>query len=83
MCMLERRLQILIDDRRYKRLLAYARQRNLSVGAAVREAIDQVVPAATPKREAAAIAILEAPRMRLGDPAELRRELDELRARRA
>ncbi|OLC51260.1 MAG: hypothetical protein AUH67_00215, partial [Chloroflexi bacterium 13_1_40CM_4_69_19] len=39
--MLTRRLQILLDDRRYRRLHAEARARRASVGALVRDAIDR------------------------------------------
>jgi hypothetical protein len=39
MCMLTRRIQILLDDRRYRRLQSEARARRASVGALVREAM--------------------------------------------
>jgi hypothetical protein len=83
MCMLTRRLQILLDERQYERLAAYARERKLSVGAAVREAIDRTVPSTAGERQAAARRVLTAKPMPVPDPRELRRELDELRARRA
>ena len=83
MCMLTRRLQVLVDERQYARLAAYARERKVSVGAAVREAIDRIVPSTADEREAAARRLLSAKPMPVPDPRELRRELDELRARRA
>lgn len=83
MCMLERRLQILIDEERYRRLLARAKERHLSVAAVVREAIDSSLPTAAPAREAAARTILSAEPMPVPDPADLRDELDELRTGRA
>lgn len=61
MCMaLERRLQILIDEPRYRRLVARARERDTSVSAVIREAIDVAVPDDLAKKRAAAKAILEA-----------------------
>lgn len=81
MCMLSRRLQILLDERRYRRLRAEARARRASVGALVREAIDRTFPVPLERKRAAARAILAAPPMAL--PAqirELKSELDEIRA---
>jgi hypothetical protein len=81
--MLARRLQILLDERQYARLSAYAAERNLSVGAAVRDAIDRTVSATTPERVAAARTVLEAPPMPVPPPQELAGELEALRTRRA
>jgi hypothetical protein len=83
MCMLSRRLQVLLDERQYARLAAFADERNLSVGAAVREAIDRVVPSTTDERTAALKRLLAAVPMDIPAPADLRTELDELRGRRA
>ncbi|HJS27272.1 MAG TPA: antitoxin [Actinomycetota bacterium] len=81
--MLERRLQILLDEARYQRVTAEARHRGVSVGSVVREAIDRALPATGPQRRAAAERILSAPDMPVhDDPSELRTELDELRGRR-
>jgi hypothetical protein len=44
MHMLRRRLQILVDDRRYRRVAAAARERQTSMAAVVRDAIDQALP---------------------------------------
>ncbi len=82
MSMLERRLQVLIDERRYARLAAHAAERNLSIGAVVREALDQLIPAASAERSAASRAILAAEPMAVPAPGELRAELDALRGRR-
>jgi hypothetical protein len=82
MCILTRRLQILLDDAQYARLESYARERGLSVGAAVREAIDKVIPSDAARRRAAGRAILAAPRMPIGSPEELKKELDEARSSR-
>ncbi len=80
MCMLTRRLQLLLDDERYERVHALARQRGTSVAAIIREAIDRGLPAAQRRRSAAARRILAAEPM---DVADLRAELDDLRGRRA
>lgn len=81
MCMLTRRLQVLLDDRRYRRLLAEARTRRASVGALVREAIDKAFPVSLERKRAAAKAILSASPMALpADIRELKAELDEIRA---
>jgi hypothetical protein len=79
--MLSRRLQVLLDERQYARLAAFADERNLSVGAAVREAIDRVVPATTAERASALKRLLAAAPMDAPPPADLRTELDELRGR--
>lgn len=82
MCMLERRLQILLDEERYGRVSAHARHRGVSVGRVIREAIDALLPGSAPRRSAAAVRILKAKPMPVPDPAGLRKELDELRGRR-
>lgn len=83
MCMLEKRLQILLDESRWRRLSAYAAERKLSVGAVVRDALDRTLPASSDERRAAARRILAAEPMSVPPPAKLREELDELRRRRA
>ena len=83
MCMLTRRLQVLLDERQYARLAAFASEHNLSVGAAVREAIDRAVPSTTDERAAALKRLLAAAPMEVPAPAGLRSELDELRGRHA
>jgi predicted transcriptional regulator len=81
--MLAHRLQLLLDDERYDRVTALARQRHTSVAAVIREAIDRGLPAEPRRRAAAAKRILAAPASPVGDPVELSAELDELRSRRA
>jgi hypothetical protein len=80
--MLTRRLQILLDEAQYSRLESYARERGLSVGAAVREAIDRAIPSDAARRRAAGRAILAAEPMHVGTVEELKQELDEIRGRR-
>lgn len=83
MCMpLEHRLQILLDDERHRRITAIARERGVSVATVVREAIDRGVAGPGSHRKAAGQRLLDAPDMPVPDPAELRAELDDLRARR-
>jgi hypothetical protein len=77
--MLSRRLQILLDEGQYARLESYAKERRLSVGAAVREAIDKAIPSDAARRRAAGKAILSAPRMHVGTIEELKKELDDIR----
>ena len=79
--MLERRLQILLDDARYRRLIAAARERGTSVAAVVRDAIDLALPADLAKKQAALEAIRAAAPMPVPKTVEkLKAELDELRS---
>lgn len=84
MCMsLERRLHILIDEARYRRVESAARRRGTSVAAVVRDAIDQALADDADAKRAAADAILAAEPIPLpDDPMEWKRELREVRARR-
>ncbi len=79
--MLDHRLQVLLDDQRYQRVSALARQRGVSVASVIREAIDRGLPAAPQRRESAARRILSARPMPVPDVDELLAELDELRGR--
>jgi len=83
MCMLDHRLQILLDDARYERISAVARERGVSVATVVREAIDRGVADPSDSRRSAGRRILEASDMAVPDVAALGEELDALRARRA
>jgi hypothetical protein len=79
--MLNRRLQILIDDARYRRLEAVARERRLSVAAVIRDAIDAALPAELAKKQRAAAALLAAEPMAVPDTIEeLKAELAETRS---
>ena len=80
MCMYDRRLQILLDEPRFRRVEAAARERRLSVAAVIREAIDVALPVDLESKRAAADAILAAEPMDVPDTVEeLKAELDELR----
>jgi len=83
MSMYRHRLQILLDDARHERLAAVAQERGVSVATVVREAIDRGLPNAEQRRGVAARRLLDAADMPVPDVAELRAELDDLRARRA
>jgi hypothetical protein len=80
---LERRLQILLDDERHRRLVAVAEERGVSVAAVVREAIDRGLPASDGRRRAAGQRLLDAPDMEVPEPQELLAELDAIRGRKA
>lgn len=80
MSMKTERLQVLIDSVQRARLESTAAARGVSVAHLVRTAIDVVYPPDQTRRASAAAAILEAPPMDVPEPAELRAELDTLRA---
>lgn len=79
MSMLTRRLQVLIDEARYRRLSAAALERRSSVGALVRDAIDRAYPTSSSAKREAGRAVLAAERIPVPEPADLRRELEEIR----
>lgn len=83
MSMLQRRLQVLIDDERHARLQAIARERGVSIGTVVREAIDRGLAAPDARRAAAGARILAADPMPVPQVDELIAELDDLRGRHA
>lgn len=76
-------MQILIDDERHRRISAAAQERGVSVATVVREAIDRGLASPDSRRAAAGRRLLDAPDMTVPEPAELRAELDALRARHA
>jgi hypothetical protein len=79
---LDHRLQILLDEQRYQKLARHARRRHTSIAAVIREAIDSFADEEQ-RRNEALDAILNAPPFEVPeDPADLRRELDEMHARR-
>lgn len=83
MSMLTRRLQVLVDDQRYRRLEAAARRRRVSVATVVRDAIDRDLGSPVLARAAAGKRFLDAPPMEVGDVDQLLDELDRLRGRRS
>lgn len=82
MCMLTRRLQILLDEERYARLARRAADRGTSIATLVREALDARYPSGDAERRAAAARILAAdPTPVPDDPADLKREIAETRSK--
>jgi hypothetical protein len=80
MSMLSERLQVLIDRAQRQRLERIARRRGTSVATLVREAIDRTFPDEVDQRRRAAQSILDAEPMDVPDVAELRSELETIRA---
>jgi hypothetical protein len=81
MLMLNRRLQILVDEDRYRALERTARERRVSVATVVRDAIDRDLAGPSMRRWEAGRRFLAAEPMPVGSVEELRAELDELRGR--
>jgi len=82
MLMLERRLQILIDEERHRRITAVAEERGVPVSVVVREAIDRGIADPASRRASAGQRILEADDMPVPGTADLLAELDDVRGRR-
>ena len=76
---LDRRLQLLLDEARYRRVAAAANERKTSVAAVIRDAIDQALPVESERKREAWREIRALPLVPIGDPAELRSELDDIR----
>lgn len=81
--MLDRRLQVLIDEPRYERLRRAAQLRGVAVGELVREAIDRTIGDDPGGRRSALTRVLDAAAMPVpDDPHELKRELQAARVAR-
>jgi hypothetical protein len=81
MCMYDRRLQILLDEPRYRRVHAIARERKTSVAAVIREAIDLLAPEDLAKKRAAWKRLKEAKPIPVPQSTgELTAELEEIRS---
>jgi hypothetical protein len=73
------RLQLLLDEERYQRVAEIAREQHTSVAEVIRGAIDRGLGTTAARRAAAARAILAAEPMDVPeDPADLKREIDEM-----
>jgi len=83
MHMLTHRLQILLDEGRYRRIAREATRRRSSVAAVIRDAIDQSLGEPSDAQRIENVrAILAAAEMPVPDsPEDLRRELDDAHAR--
>ncbi len=77
----DRRLQVLVEDEQYRALDAVAAERGVSVATIVREALGRYLQAGPEQTREAAERILSAAPMPVGDPGELRGELEQLRGR--
>ena len=74
---LERRVHLLLDEPRYRKLEVEAKVRHISIAAVIRDAIDRL-PSDADRRRRALDAFLAAEPMPVpDDPQDLRRELDE------
>lgn len=84
MHMLDRRVHLLLDEERYRKLAKLAKREKLSIGALIREAVDRIPSVEEiERREEAIRAILSAEPMPVpDDPADLKREIDEMHERR-
>ena len=80
MSMLNRRLQVLIDEERWERLERVSNRRQVTVSTLVREAIDASFVSDADQRTDALRSILAAEPMQVPTPEDLREELDEIRA---
>ncbi|HYZ03038.1 MAG TPA: hypothetical protein VFA92_16195 [Candidatus Binatia bacterium] len=75
MAELGRRLQVLIDEGRYRRLEQRAAAEHRAVAALVRDAIDLAYPDDTEDRRAAGLALLALEPMPVGDWPDLKRDV--------
>jgi len=73
---LERRVHVLLDESRYRKVAGEAERRRVSVGAVIREAIDRIPADADLRRSAIAQILAAEPMPVPAHPGELRRELD-------
>ena len=81
MCMYDRRVVLLLDEARFARVSGLAAQRGTSVASVIREAIDHGLPGPASGKAAAIRRILTAEPMPVPhDPADLKAELDTVRA---
>lgn len=73
--MLNRRLQVLIDDERWERLERRSAETGASVGEVVRRAIDEALPTSAEEAAAAGARFLAAAPMPVEDWEEMKREM--------
>jgi predicted transcriptional regulator len=74
MCMLERRVHILLDSAQYRRVEAAARERKTSVAAVIRDAIDHTLSIEPERKRQAADELLAA------EPAPVPETVEELKS---
>jgi len=78
---LDRRVQLLLDEPRYRKLAREAERRRVSVASVIRDAIDRMPADAEQRRMAIAEVLAVEPMKVPTDPAALRQELDRARRR--
>ncbi|MHB8460888.1 MAG: hypothetical protein ACYDAK_03080 [Candidatus Limnocylindrales bacterium] len=78
---LDRRVHVLLDEPRYRKVAGEAERRRVSVAAVIRDAIDQLPADADLRRSAIAQILAAEPMPVPAQPGELRRELDDARER--
>ncbi len=83
MCMhnLDRRIQLLLDEPRYRKVAGEAQRRHVSVAAVIRQAIDGMPASADGRRDAIAQLLAADPMPVPSHPSDLRRESDEAHER--
>jgi hypothetical protein len=79
---LERRVQILLDEPRYRKVSDEAERRRVSVAAVIREAIDAIPADADVRRDAVRQILAAEPMPVPADPRDVRRELEAAHERR-
>lgn len=76
MAVLTRRLQVLLDERRFTRLETLAAERHTTIAALVREALDEVFPSGSLPPKEAAERFLARPPEHLGEWDDLKSEIE-------
>lgn len=73
---LERRVHILLDEPRFRKVSGEARRRRVSIAAVIRDAIDELSVSDDVRHRAVAEILAAEPMSLPASPADLRRELD-------
>lgn len=76
---LERRLQVLLDEERFRRISQLAQERGVAIAVIVREAIDRGLPRPDARRAEAGAVVLAAAPMPAPPLEDLLAELDDVR----
>jgi len=76
---LDRRVHLLLDGPRYRKVAGEAERRGVSVAEVIREAIDRIPTDVDVRRRAVAEILAAGPMSVPRDPRDVRRELDEAR----
>jgi hypothetical protein len=76
---LDRRVHLLLDDGRHRKVAIEAKRRQVSIAEVIRDAIDRLPDDAGGRRVAVAVILAAEPMAVPADPAALRKELDDAR----